>query len=45
MEWWNVEPLVTLAQEVGCLGGGLRGRREESEKDTRDPSGSFAWDP
>lgn len=38
MERWNVEPLVTLAQEVGCLGGDLRGRKEESEKDTLDPS-------
>lgn len=38
MEWWNVEPLVTTAQEVGCLGGDSRDREEDGKKDTLDPS-------
>lgn len=38
MELWNVEPLVTGAQEVGCLGEDSRGRKKESKKDILDPS-------
>lgn len=37
MEWWNVEPLVTIAQEAGCLGEDSRGRKE-NKKDILDPS-------
>lgn len=42
VEWWNVEPLATIAQEVGCLGEGSRARKEKSRKDTFGPFGNFA---
>lgn len=44
VEWWNVEPLATIAQEVGCLGEGSRAQKEKSRKDTFDPFGNFAWE-
>lgn len=38
VEWWNVEPLATVTQKVGCLGEDSRARKEKSRKDTFDPS-------